>query len=103
MTAYDYKTEAGTTIRYSIQGKDPEADPIVFLHDAGNDSRTFRRCARALDRKNSVWLVDLYGHGGSEKDPDLYRLERCGQDIAELIRRQILLLYNAPWIARFIA
>lgn len=82
----EFQTSDGVTLRYETLG-DEEAPAVVFLHDAGTDSRTWHAHATAFASDYRVVLPDLRGHGQSDAppEPDSYRIERFAADVAELL------------------
>jgi len=64
-------TANGTTIAWSEAGSGP---PLVLLHGLGASHRTWRLVAPALERRFHVFMVDLPGHGHSDRPDAGYTL-----------------------------
>ncbi|QDQ96810.1 alpha/beta fold hydrolase [Tomitella fengzijianii] len=67
--------------RFTRAGAAPGADPVLFIHGMGGDSRTWDAVARtARSAGRDVITVDLRGHGRSAKAPS-YRFDDIAQDV----------------------
>jgi pimeloyl-ACP methyl ester carboxylesterase len=73
---------AGVTIHWAEIGKKTKATPLVLLHGLQDCHLTWRRVVPALARDRQVLMLDLPGHGLSER-PDV--------------------AYDLPWYARVTA
>ena len=63
--------------------------PLVLIHGQCMCSLDYERVIEKLNKKYTIYLVDCFGHGDSEKDPKLYRCRIIGDAIAEFIRNII--------------
>jgi pimeloyl-ACP methyl ester carboxylesterase len=77
-----YANNNGVKIYYEVEGEGP---PLVMLHPGGEDLTSWRRdgYAEALKKENRLILIDLRGHGKSDKpiDAELYDLEHRIGDV----------------------
>lgn len=63
--------------------------PLVLIHGQSMCGKDYEKVIDKLSEQYSVYLVDCFGHGESEKDPQLYRCNLIGDAIAELIEKGI--------------
>lgn len=78
-----YKTERGSNLSYYEVGDGEKI--IVFIHGQQTSSESYFEVVKELKDKYKLILVDCYGHGKSEHDASLYKLDVIGDDINELI------------------
>lgn len=76
-------------------------EPLLLLHGFSGDSTTWHRIAKALADRWRVIMLDILGHGASDKPPNVesYRMESVAADIMDLldqleIKRTHLLGYS---------
>ncbi len=62
----------GTTLAWTELGSGP---PLVLLHGLGDSHRTWRRVARRLAERFRVLMLDLPGHGLSDRPDAPYTLD----------------------------
>lgn len=60
-------------------------DPIILLHGFMLSTKLFKKNIEGISKSNRLILVDWRGHGNSSKIPSNLNMERCAQDIKELI------------------
>ncbi len=84
---------ADRTIAIRRSGAPDAPLTLIFLHGLAQTKYSMRDVGRALSRDHQVVLVDLLGHGDSDKPIDhqagLYSMSRQGQRVAEIIDREI--------------
>ena len=68
-------------LRYAVRGS-PAAPPLLLLHGLGDSLAGWARVAGPLARKFQVHLLDLPGHGLSQRPPD-WRLGTLSAAVAE--------------------
>jgi pimeloyl-ACP methyl ester carboxylesterase len=82
----------GVARRTSVGGGDPfalawtelgEGPPLLLVHGLGDSHRTWRRVASRLAKHFRVLLVDLPGHGLSDRPDAPYTLDWCAQILHE--------------------
>ncbi|GAC1396391.1 MAG: 2-succinyl-6-hydroxy-2,4-cyclohexadiene-1-carboxylate synthase [Chloroflexota bacterium] len=74
---------AGTTIHFAIlPGTGP---PCILLHGIGMDWRVWQAISRRLHENFTLYLVDLRGHGSSDKPVTGYSLAHYAADIEDLV------------------
>lgn len=63
--------------------------PIVLLHGFTGDTSTWDRLRLALESTYQVIVIDILGHGQSDKPPTInpYYMENVAHDIAQLIEQ----------------
>ena len=77
----------GVQIAYDILGT---GNPVVLLHDFGQDGDSWLECGVATDclaQGRQVVLFDLRGHGNSSSpvDPNAYGAIECSQDVIAVL------------------
>lgn len=77
-----FKTSDGTNIYFEEHG---EGTPILFVPGFLCTSKFFMRNITILARTNKVIVMDSRGHGSSDKTLQNLTIERCAQDVKELI------------------
>lgn len=79
---------AGAKLHYGVV---PGAldKPLVLIHGQCMCGLDYEKVFEKLSKKYTIYLVDCFGHGDSEKDPNLYRCKIIGDAIAELIKNVI--------------
>lgn len=83
MEKKDFVTAAGNRLRYYLAGTGEPV--IVLIHAQGTSSESFFDAAEELSKNARVVMIDCYGHGGSARDPGLYRLDVIAEDMYALI------------------
>lgn len=63
--------------------------PLVLIHGQCMCGADYERVTEKLRKKYTLYLVDCFGHGESEKAPELYRCRIIGDAIADFIRNGI--------------
>lgn len=63
-------------LHYRRYDLDEAADWVVFVHGAGGSSSIWHRQLRAFSAEHNVLLVDLRGHGDSQRAEEIARLQR---------------------------
>ena len=84
----DFYTKAGYKLHYKIV-KDIGKMPLVLIHGQGMCGQDYEKLFEKLSKKYILYLVDCFGHGNSEKNPNLYRCNIIGNAIAEFIESVI--------------
>ena len=79
-----FQVSDGAWIYFEDYGKD-KGDPIVILHGYLCSSKFFYKNIEGLSANHRLVLVDWRGHGSSSKTLQNLTMERCAQDIHELI------------------
>jgi 2-succinyl-6-hydroxy-2,4-cyclohexadiene-1-carboxylate synthase len=64
--------------------------PVVLLHGFTGSAAGWAEIAGVLSREFTTLAVDIVGHGGSDapRELDRYRMSRCADDLAALLRAQ---------------
>ena len=77
----------GVRLHFEERG---EGQPLLLLHGFSGSAAALAPLARHLARGWRVLAVDLLGHGRSEapRDPEPYRMERCADQLAALLRER---------------
>ncbi|MGZ6125837.1 MAG: alpha/beta fold hydrolase [Myxococcales bacterium] len=68
-------------LRYAVRG-DPQGQPLLLLHGLGDSLAGWAQVAGPLARRFQVHLVDLPGHGLSQRPPD-WRLRTLAGAVAQ--------------------
>lgn len=84
----DYYTRTGAKLHYKTI-RDTADTPLVLIHGQGMCGQDYQSVFEKLSRKYTLYLVDCFGHGESEKNAELYRCNIIGDAIAELIQTVI--------------
>jgi len=84
----DYYTKTGLKLHYTIICGKSEI-PFVLIHGQGMCGEDYQSVYEQLSEKYTLYLVDCFGHGDSEKKEALYRCNIIGDTIAELIENEI--------------
>jgi pimeloyl-ACP methyl ester carboxylesterase len=77
-------TRDGVGLNVEVSGPD-DAPPVVFLHGVSGISLTWGWLPREITAGRRIVLVDLRGHGESDR-PGSYLLEDYAEDVAEILR-----------------
>jgi pimeloyl-ACP methyl ester carboxylesterase len=72
-------------LRYAVRGK-AEAQPLLLLHGLGDSLAGWAQVAGPLARRFQVHLLDLPGHGLSQRPPD-WRLDTLAAGVADYAKR----------------
>lgn len=84
MSTFNY---AGQKVWYEESG---QGDPIVFLHNGGNDHRIWDHQVAHFSKRNRVIVVDHLGHGNSDCPSIDYTLPLFTGEVEALIRELAL-------------
>lgn len=77
----------GSKIHYA---EGPANGPkLLLIHGQMMDWTNYARVLPDLAEEYHVFVVDCYGHGKSEKDPEKYSAEAMGRDLAQFIQEVI--------------
>lgn len=63
-----------------------EGEPILFIHGLGSSTRDWEKQTAFFSRHFQVIVLDLRGHGQSDKPSSPYSIPLFANDVAELIR-----------------
>ena len=63
--------------------------PLVLIHGQCMCGQDYEKVIEKLRENYTLYLIDCFGHGGSEKAPELYRCRIIGDAIADFIRSEI--------------
>lgn len=80
----------GTNLWYEKLG---DGKPLILLHGNGGDSSVFNPVKDKLAENYSVYLIDLRGHGQSDKAEEL-NFETMTEDVKQFIEKLRLDLYD---------
>ena len=81
-------TRSGSKLHYEVVGNS-KAKPLVLIHGQCMCGLDYENVIEKLRENYRLYLIDCFGHGESEKAPELYRCRIIGDAIAELIREGI--------------
>lgn len=84
----DYYTSTGAKLHYKTIHNTADT-PLVLIHGQGMCGQDYEGVFEKLSKKYTLYLVDCFGHGESEKNTELYRCNTIGDAIAELIQTEI--------------
>lgn len=84
----DFYTKSGDRLHYR-QVNNSHATSLVLIHGQGMCGLDYETVMEKLSRSYDLYLVDCFGHGESEKKPDLYRCNIIGDAISEFISSEI--------------
>lgn len=84
----DFYTKAGAKLHYTTIQNTGEI-PLVLIHGQGMCEQDYVPVLEKLSKTYTLYLIDCFGHGESEKSPHLYRCNIIGDAIAELISHEI--------------
>lgn len=76
-----FRTSDGTALYYRSMG---QGDPVIMIHTIHMNHTVFEDIAKRISRKYQVILIDLRGHGFSDK-PLHIDFKQFAQDIKELM------------------
>jgi len=76
-------------LNYYEVKSDKEKPILIMIHGEGTDSSTYRKSIMKLGKHYHIYLIDLYGHGGSSKDKELYVLDKITEDTLEFINHEL--------------
>ncbi|MFQ5652844.1 MAG: alpha/beta fold hydrolase [bacterium] len=71
----------GRTCHYAHMEGDESLPPIVFLHGITTFGHYFDETVKHLNLHNSIYLMDLRGHGKSDPGEGLYKINSYLEDI----------------------
>lgn len=63
--------------------------PLVLIHGQCMCGMDYEKVVEKLSDRFTVYLIDCFGHGDSEKRPELYRCKIIGDAIADFIKNII--------------
>jgi pimeloyl-ACP methyl ester carboxylesterase len=78
---------SGVTLSYA-EGPDT-GPPLLLVHGQGSARQTYDRALPALARNFHVFVVDVAGHGDSDRTPDRYTVHLLGADLVDFIRNTV--------------
>lgn len=84
----DFITATGARLHYLLVGAST-LPPLVLIHGQGMCGRDYEPVFADLGKKHTVYAVDCFGHGQSEKGAALYRCEVIGDAICDFIQTVI--------------
>ena len=86
MKTMPHANNRGVQIHYEIEGNGP---PLVLLHGLDGNLETFREYGyvEALKDKYQLILIDVRGHGASDKphDPEAYQMKTLVADVVAVL------------------
>jgi pimeloyl-ACP methyl ester carboxylesterase len=74
----------GTSLNAEVAGPE-DGPPVVFLHGVSGIAQTWSWLPPGITAGRRIVLVDLRGHGGSDR-PGSYLLDDYAEDVAEVLR-----------------
>lgn len=83
-----FLTNTGAKLYFETIG-DMTKTPLVLIHGQSMCGKDYANVTEKLSKKYALYLVDCFGHGESEKNPQLFRCNLIGDAIAELIGKEI--------------
>lgn len=83
-----FKTRLSASLHY-ITVKGAGKTPLVLIHGQGMCGLDYETVFEKLTDDYTLYLVDCFGHGESEKESALYRCNVIGDAIAEFIESEI--------------
>ncbi len=84
----DFCTKTGNKIHYRIV-RGIGTEPLVLIHGQCMCGEDYESVYEKLCAKYTLYLVDCFGHGDSEKKEELYRCNIIGDAIVEFIQSEI--------------
>lgn len=85
-----YTTGTGAKLFYRIvKSAGEDRTPFILIHGQSMCGLDYEKVFEKLSKKYTLYLVDCFGHGESEKNANLYRCNIIGNAIAELIRNVV--------------
>lgn len=84
-------------LHYRRHDHSPTAEWVVFVHGAGGSSAIWHRQLRAFRARHNVLLVDLRGHGDSQRPEAVARVQDYSFDA---IAREVVEVLDAVGVAR---
>lgn len=85
-----FLTKTGAELHYkTVRDTGPDNPPFVLIHGQCMCGEDYRNIVENLSKNYTLYLVDCFGHGESEKNADLYRCSIIGDAIVELICKEI--------------
>lgn len=85
---YLYSGASDAKLHYVLIPGDSDT-PLVLIHGQCMCGEDYEKVARKLSENYTLYLIDCFGHGDSEKAPELYRCNIIGDAIADFIRNEI--------------
>lgn len=86
----EFYTKAGYKLHYSYSMiSDTGKMPLILIHGQGMCGQDYYPVCKKLSSKYTLYLVDCFGHGDSEKNVNLYRCNIIGDAISEFIQSEI--------------
>ena len=87
MTQKDYKY-LNAKLHYSLVPGKPDT-PLILIHGQCMCGLDYEKVIDKLCEHYTLYLIDCFGHGESDKAPELYRCKAIGDAIAGFIRNEI--------------
>lgn len=78
----------GSTINYAV-GPLEDKPPLLLIHGQGVDWQSYAPVLPALTEDFSVFAIDVYGHGSSDRVRQKYTASAIGADLARFIEEVI--------------
>src|SRR5699024_4796969 len=79
----------GSTINYAVGPAQDTIPPLLLIHGQGVDWQSYAPVLPRLAQDFSVFAVDVYGHGGSQRVPEKYSAAAIGTDLGRFIENVI--------------
>ena len=83
-------------IYYKITG---EGEPLLLIHGLGSSTRDWEEQVPVFSQKYQVIIIDLRGHGKTDKPKEPYSIPMFAEDIAELMKSLDINQVNALGIS----
>jgi len=74
----------GVELYYELLGK---GEPLLFIHGLGSSTRDWQDQVDFFSKTYQVILVDIRGHGQSDKPPGPYSIPLFAADVAQLLEK----------------
>lgn len=79
-----YTQVDGTKINYELKGRET-GRPVVFLHGLGSSGRDWELQIPAFEGEYRIVLIDMRGHGKSDKPPGPYSVAQFATDTVAVL------------------
>jgi pimeloyl-ACP methyl ester carboxylesterase len=76
-------------IRLHVEAKGEAGPPVVFIHGLASSLETWDWLPPRITAGRRIVRLDLRGHGGSDRAPGTYLLERYGADLVAALREVV--------------
>lgn len=89
-TDHIFMTGADAKLHYKmVKRVERDNTPLVLIHGQGMCVEDYRSIFEPLCENYTLYLVDCFGHGESDKNAGLYRCNIIGDAIAEMIQKKV--------------